>query len=453
MEFINRMLSLKPEVLFVIIALFFGIISAFAVPQLSVSDEGAHFLKSYAVAEGNLTGHKCSYPPEIINKVEEATKKAYSFNLSHKDSHTSINYACGSAGSYYPFMHLPQSMGIILSKIIYDSPALMVLLGRITSLIFFVISMYFIIKYVAIGKWVFFVIGLLPTTIQSASSLSYDTFNAVVIFAFIATILTLFGQKNALSRKQLVFLTLFALLTSMAKSSNILLLLLILALPKKLFKNQISRHDNVSKLTVAFCVAILSLIAIIVWQKISGSTITTSHAHNNLTDNPFYMLTILYNTYVNPFLGYSDVFVRGIVGEFSSFQYHLPTSLVILSFGLFSFTLLLKNDFEQKYIKHGGILSLMAMGVLMLSFLLITYALYTLWATLPQRLGPHAIYADGVQGRYFTPLLALLIPVGIWLRRYICIKTSSQHIATAVIILTSIFLLSYYSGETLLFIT
>lgn len=449
------MLSLKPEVLFVIIALFFGIISAFAVPQLSVNDEGAHFLRAYTVSTNNLTAHSCSYPKEVIKKVQESTSNKFSFNISQKDSHARVNYTCGSAASYYPFMHLPQGIGVLLGRIIYDSPAFMVLLGRITNLIFFVIAMYFIIKKVVVGKWVFFVIGSLPITLQAASSLSYDTFNTVVIFAFIATILSLFGQKSVLTRKQIILLALFALLAAMSKSSNIVLLLLIFALPSRLFKQQPTRYSPViNKLAVAASIFLISLVSIFVWQKFSGSTITHVSTHNHLTNDPLYMVVILYNTYINPFFGYSDIFVRGFVGEFSSFQYHLPTSLVVVSFGLITFSLLLKNNFEQKYLENkGGTLSAVSLGIFVLSFLLITYALYTIWATLPQRLGPNATYADGVQGRYFTPLLVLFIPMGIWLRKYIFIRASSQRVSTAIVLLTSVFLLTFYTIETLLFIS
>ena len=452
MKIINYILSLKPEILFSVIALFFGTFSAFAVQQLSVNDEGVHLLRSYTISTGNITSDTCSYPQEIIDKVKESYQKNYSFNLSEKNSHSVNAFDCGTADSYYPLMHLPQSIGISISKVIYDSPAFMVLLGRLANLLFFVASMYLIIRFVPIGKWVFFVLGLLPITIHAASSLSYDTFNTVVLFSLIAIVLTFFGQKKALSKKQLILLVLFSLLASMAKSSNTLVLLLMFALPLRLFKYQRAKFSPIAnKLMIIFGILILSLLSIVIWQKVSGSSITEVSMENHLSNNPLYIVVILYNTYINPFFGYTDIFVRGVVGEFSSFQYHLPTYLVILSFGLITFSLLLKNDFEQKYLKFkGGTLAAVALSAFVLSFLLITYVMYTIWATQPIRQGPHAIYADGVQGRYFTALLALFIPIGIWLRRYITVETSSSKVSTAIILLGSLFLLFFYSAESLM---
>lgn len=455
MKIANYICSLRPEILFIVISLFFGTISAILVPQLSVNDENAHFYRSYSLTEGNFLGKNCHYPKETIRKIVDSEKRIYSFDISQKNSDYTTKHICGSAGGYYPFMHLPQGVGIIMGKVIYDSPTLMVLLGRLTNLLFFTGSMYLIIKYVRIGKWVFFAIGLLPIMIHTAASLSYDTFNAVAILAFIAIIINLFGQKKPLSKKQLVTLVAVALLMALSKFTNIVLLLLLVVLPSSLFSQQlwIAKKALLNKILLIIGILFVSIMAAYIWPIISGSTVSDANAQGRLNDNPLYMLVILYNTYINPFLGYTDIVMRGTVGEFSSFQYHLPIFLVTTSFALIGFTLFAENKSEDRYFNNKvRTLSIMSCAVLAVSLLLITYALYTKWAALPWRLGPNAIYADGVQGRYFTPLLALLIPVGVWLRRYVCIKVKTPQIRQGIIVLTSLFLLTFYTLETALFL-
>ncbi len=453
MRILNNLASLKPEILFVVIALFFGTLSVFLVPQLSVNDEGAHLYRSYSLSTGDIDGHHCSYPQEIINKVKESSKGIYSFDLSQESSPTLKPHACGSAGSYYPIMHLPQSVGIFISKVIHDSPALMVLMGRMANLLFFVTAMYFIIRFAAVGKWVFFVISLLPISIHTAASLSYDTFNTVAILAFVCMILNLFGQKTNLTKKQITLLAVLSLFVAVAKTSNLVLLLLLFALPRKLFEKTIFKRSIINKLVITLGISVASLVSIVIWQKISGNDLANTPLSNKVQDNPFYFLAILYNTYINPFFGYNDVVVRGVVGEFSSFKYHLPTFLVVLSYGLIAFSLLLKNKSEESYLKISlKPITYASTAVFTISLLVITYGLYALWATLPYRLGSNAFYADGVQGRYFTPLLALLIPLGIWMRKYILIATSSPKISQGIIVTTSILLLVFYSIQTFLFI-
>lgn len=450
----NRSFSATPEKLFIFIALLFGIFSAFTVPQLSVNDETAHFYRAYSISRGSITETQCFYPQEIIDKVNDARKGVHSFDIPEKNSSNLVSGSCGAAGNYYPTMHLPQSLGILFAKVVYNSPDFMVLAGRLANLVFFTISMYFIIRFVKIGKWVFFVLGLLPTSIHAAASLSYDTFNFIAILAFVALILNLVIQKTTITRRQLSALTILALLMVTAKTSNAVLLLLLTTLPLSLFNDSYSKQSSlIKKILLIGAITFASFISIYLWQSISNSTIPEIGTTNRVSENPLYFFVILYNTYINPFLGYSDIITRGVVGEFSSFKYHLPSYLVIASYLLFSFSLFAKekyaNNFWSKSFKN---LAFLCAATLVLSIIIITYGLYTLWATQPERLGPNAIYADGVQGRYFTPLLALFIPIGLWLRRYIFIATSSTTIHNGAIVASSVSLLLFYSFQTILFI-
>lgn len=455
MKLIKKILSLQPETYFVALALFFGTISAFVVPQLSVNDEGAHLLRSYSITSGDITGYECSYPSELINKVQDSSSSKYPVEYAVKNSQEYLPYSCGSAGAYFPLMHLPQVIGVFIAKILYNSPSALVLLGRLANLLFFTIAMYFIIKKVVIGKWVFFVIGLLPATLHAAASLSYDTFNAVAIFAFVALLLNLYLQKQPLNKKQILLLAALSIFVAASKTTNVVLLPLIFILPKKLFKNPLLRlrwSPATNKILVTFGVLVLSALSIIIWQKLSGAipTVTSSTV---VDENPLYFLVVLYNTYINPFFGYNDILLRGTVGEFSSFKHHLPTFLVIVCYGLITFVLL-ADDRDSKKITRKNLswLAVCTVVALVVSILAITYGLYKIWATLPDRFGPHAYFADGVQGRYFTPLFVLLIPFGLWLRKYIRITLSSPQVQKGIIISTSTLLLVFYTLQSILFL-
>lgn len=452
MSIINKVLSLKPELLFVFLSLFFGIISAIFVPQLSVNDEGAHLYRSYSISSGNITSAECYFPEKVIDKVQESYKGIYPSDAEISGSDSLDGHSCGSAGSYYPIMHLPQSLGIAFSKLISNSPSMMVLIGRIANLIFYTVAMYLIIRYAVVGKWAFFVIGLLPISIHTAASLSYDTFNTVAILAFISIILNLYLQKRPLSLKQISLLTLVSLFVATAKTSNIVLLLLVFILPTRLFKGIPTKYSaTTNRILSTFGIVLVSCLSILVWQKIANVTPTELSTINRVNENPLYFVVILYNTYINPFFGYGDVVVRGVVGEFSSFKYHLPTFLVIGSYGLILFTLLSKKSYEKKYIDKNNLLAISFVLIYIISFMVITYGLYSMWATLPKRFGPDAIHADGVQGRYFTPLLALMIPMGISLRKYISIETSSEKVHNGIILASTTLLLLFYTYQTVQF--
>jgi hypothetical protein len=62
--------------------------------------------------------------------------------------------------------------------------------------------------------------------------------------------------------------------------------------------------------------------------------------------------------------------------------------------------------------------------------------------------GTGAYYADGVQGRYFTALLVMLVPVGIWLRTYCRIDTPSAKTFSLLIFFSMLYILGYYTFGT-----
>ncbi|PCS03146.1 DUF2142 domain-containing protein [Lactococcus garvieae] len=76
-------------------------------------------------------------------------------------------------------MHIVPGLGVKLGYAIYPSIGSMVLTARVFSLIFFVLSMFFIIKQLRAYQFLFVAISVTPTVIQQASSLSYDVYNYV----------------------------------------------------------------------------------------------------------------------------------------------------------------------------------------------------------------------------------------------------------------------------------
>src|SRR5690606_17297512 len=133
-----------------------------------------------------------------------------------------------------------------------------------------------------------------------------------------------------------------------------------------------------------------------------------------------YFLVILSNTYLNPFIDGGSRILASIVGGFSSYGYGLPLFLTLLCFLVLLITLMHKDKAEDGAIRAFSLpLDLGFLGALILLVLAVTYAMYTGYATLPSVLGSNAIWALGVQGRYFTASLIFLVPLFLWLRRYV----------------------------------
>lgn len=92
---------------------------------------------------------------------------------------------------YKDIMHIIPALGIKLGHMIYPSIGSMVLVARLFNLIFFSISMYFIIKKLKAYQMIFTIISVTPIAIQFATSLSYDCYNYVALAWLSATLINL----------------------------------------------------------------------------------------------------------------------------------------------------------------------------------------------------------------------------------------------------------------------
>lgn len=263
-----KQLFVKPEYIFVIPALFFGLISTVFIPQLSANDENMHFIRSYELTEGEI-GHKCHLPVDIKERAFYqiyAKKPNFSFDKKKIDVSNKIATDCGTATGYNPVLHIPQVLGVSLAKIIHPSTGAMILFGRIANLLVYCAGLFVIIKYAQIGKWVLVIIGLMPTLLHMASSLSGDVVNNVIILGFITYLFNLFIQKKQMTRYQLVALTIFSMFLATTKPTNAILLFPILFLPAKIIPQIAVKGKDIPKsltrLGIAFGTGVLVILVI-----------------------------------------------------------------------------------------------------------------------------------------------------------------------------------------------
>ena len=444
----------KPENVFISLSLFFGVLSAILVPQLSVSDENMHYLRAYGISQGRVeSGSRCTLPKDVAKRAGSVYEGNFSSDYSKPIDRSSLNIdKCSSASGYPPIMHLPQAIGIGIANTIHGSLGITILFGRLFNLIFYSIALYFIIKWVRVGKWAFVATGLFPLMIHLSASLSGDCMANIAIFTTVAALLNLFSQKRPMTRRQqllIVFIFCFSILT---KSVSILLLFPLIFLPKHLFSPNKNKKIpfNVRKWSLIIFASVLAGLCLMLWLQIyTQPLLTTGAAHNPLHSNPLKFIAILFNTYINPRLSVSDDIIRGIIGAFSAFKYGLPLFVLIPSFSLLFLSLLHYNKKDQELLgEQTGKLAVYNLATIGMFVCAVSYAMYTAWALLPFRFGEGAYYADGVQGRYFTATAVMLVPVGLWLQKYINVRTKNEKVFNLIMFFGLALILSFYIFET-----
>lgn len=464
MKKINKIKQLftKPEYVFIVPALFFGLISTVFIPQLSANDENMHFIRSYELTEGEI-GHKCHLPVDIKERAFYQIymkKPNFSFDKKKIDMSTRIATDCGTATGYNPVLHIPQTLGISLAKIIHPSTGVMILFGRIANLLVYCAGLFVIIKYARVGKWMLVIIGLMPTLLHMASTLSGDVVNNVIILGFITYLFNLFTQKEPMARRQVVTLMMFSMFLATTKPTNAILLFPLLFLPAKIIPRIAIKGKDIPKsltrLGVAFGVGIIVILVMALWAFIyKDPTIVATADVNPVAEKPYRIIKILFNTFINPdiIVGgvvYGDWLLRSAVGSFSSFGYHLPFYLVVMTAVLVVIVGLASNPNEEKMVSKVEVRMPLAMTSTWLIMVVgITYGLYVSWALRPDMLGPKAQYAHGLQGRYFMPFLILLYPLFISLRKYIRVHMGSKYFCSFLILFFMCSVLAFYTVQTI----
>lgn len=426
----------KPERLFLIVGSVFGILSVFLVPILTAPDEGTHFWISYGMfSESERTPKDLLISSEesvklvdsgnYINQIfkDEANLKGDGIQFNVAKELTLNNEKQPYSTSSFDISHLPQALGILIGRVLHPSVGVMATIGRLANLAFYLVAIYFIIKRVRYGKLVFTFIALFPMLVHQAASLSYDVVNIVVIFAWLALMINLFTQRAALSRKQLVLLVLLALALILTKRSNILLLVFIPFLPLVLYKK--------TKALAAISKAMPKLNKKIVRMVLVGVVLAGTIACLGLFYK--YMLghgisgsrfvEVMFNTFFRPEVNsqLDPILTSGLVGNFGWLWYRLPEWLVIIH--LIVLTLVLLSQKIPGVSKKFAIVSGM---IFVLSVAAITLGMYFEWTLRSYVGGINATFAQGMQGRYFTPLLVLLIPPFAYLQKYLSVKANPK---------------------------
>jgi len=452
----------KPQLVFLIIAGTFCILSAVLMPILEVPDENRDFQIAYAI----FSSHKHAANDSVLSRdlvlnedlvLRQIRNNNYRQYFLHKTSAKDDGIAINT-GSYvfdgktkasaFNVMYLPQAIGILLGRLIYPSLGVMVVFGRLATVALYLAAMYWIIKKVRYGKWALAFIASLPIVIQQAASLSHDSVNLLAVFCWFAFIINLFARsKTAITWKDLAGGAVLAVFLLLTKANNVLLLALVVGLPAT-YLTQINLYRRlresslwrpVKYLSVPVAAAVACAVVLVIFKVL-------------LAGHPFHphrLVDVLANTFIRGDKGdltLIDATVTGMVGEFSNFYYHLPVWIVGVAFMVLLVIMLYEKlpNISRRFAALSG-------SLFFVSILLITIGMYYAWAMLPIRLGPNAAVADGIQGRYFTPLLVLLFPMFAYLQRYVKITAAKETTVPLVASVTSTFLLIIYIYQTWFF--
>lgn len=319
---------------------------------------------------------------ELGSGVVEKTEQAYNNTALY-------NFVC----------YIPQSLAIMIGKMFGFSTAGLAYFARIFNFVLWAVLVYFAIKLIPKFKKIVLFIALLPITLQEATSLAPDALAiGLGIFLISYVVYLAYGRKEKLSRKELALLYTMAGVMGFCKIVYLPLVLLYLIIPEERFGSKKKKWIHLA--IIGTLVVVLNL----AWLAVSSGFLVEFNPGVNskeqlvwIMSHPFGYVVVIARTIV----ANMQLWISNMLGmHLGSFVFNLPSIVFLMSFAMFV-VLFMQRDETLKIKKFDRI-------VFIVTFLIITMLIFT--SLYIQWTAVSAPIIDGIQGRYFLPIL-LLVPL------------------------------------------
>lgn len=400
---------------YIVIALFFGIIYSVFLPILNGPDSQIHFLTSAAIF--NKVPDLSHYGIYSITSSMTPEKSFYQSGTAFKEffiqqvkiiSASKIPIGPGqnsivSHGLDFSFFsHIVPAFGLLLGYYIYPSLGMMVIWGRIFSMLVYSTIIYVLLKKVKAGKLVLFTISLSPLVLSQISSFSYDASTFTVIFLFLCIVINFLYDKQ-ITTKKVLFLFLGSISVILFAKENYVVLLTLVPISfvyvyfasrrvSRRKKRTAATKRNILRSRLTFSIGLLSLLLL--------ASVSINYGGILSLVGRFVDVFTIYNP--------QNLGVLSYFTQTSTIDNALPNWLASIWFGLILFITFFGNEKYLSDNKLGKFTSFFALFLFLLNYIIVYFIF--LIDTVPQvksnLLSVNLV--PGVQGRYFTPLFLLL---------------------------------------------
>lgn len=268
--FLLAVLKKKPQQVFLFTGTMLAVIYLLLLPPLAVPDEEEHLKEAYyqlnrilgkqqkegtvlmdledfhGMQEFGTTPSLCEY---------DRLKESF-FKKGRETGTIEVNRFDTQA----PMVtYLPGMAGIFLGKALGLNGVKVIVLGRVFSILFYVFTMYWVIRLMPMGKGAAFILAILPMTIQQCCSYSYDSVVIELAFLYLAVLFGLIYKDEPIRRWQVVLYVFFVVMLSICKGGTYMpLCLLTMLIPVSRFRDKKQKWMFVGIMALAAVFAFLS---------------------------------------------------------------------------------------------------------------------------------------------------------------------------------------------------
>ena len=399
---------------FIVLALVFGLFYFLVTPFPNGTDEGSHFLRVFKLSQKytSLSFKEDSLFPIAFQKAmdynnnRDITYENYinefeAFSMNTVEQKDLIEYYW-NIKLYSPLQYIPQIIGVTAGRLISDNVVIIGMCGRITGYAFWLALCAYAIKIMPNKKIFLTILCLLPVNIFSAICISGDTVTNAVCTYFIAFIYRKVYFKEKLTAKEQIISIITACMIALCKIVYLPFVTLVLLLKYENFENKKSWRRFVIILIT------LSVIVGFGWLVIGSMNLADSNAASSdqlkfILNHPFQYVLIILNTMTAKGAQFIYQLCTG-----DELMCHAKTTVYPIVSYIYSIILFLSVFMEEKNEKIEINLArrIWIFLIMLGTGLLICTAIYIQWTSIWE-VGKDSIL--GIQGRYFIPVVSLLI--------------------------------------------
>lgn len=415
--------SLKPEKLFLAAAIPLCISCIFLIPPWSTGDSEAHYLACYRLSNlflgqsGNSEwmgrADDVAFFRDIWWRSTTPRTGAYeilrsNFKLlaSNKDL-IAMTARSEKMNFYSVFCYIPQTLALIIGRLIGFGPVANCYLAKILTSAFYVCFCYRAIKRAPYFKGILALCALLPSSLFASGSFSYDPMVIITSLSFISSVLCL--KENPDDRKALIITCIWSFILGAVKGGGYLILLpLLLIVPacRKGLKHIGKFLPMVSGLlSVAIFDMFLPSQVLYQFGSKGNGFLTASFA----LENPLAYIVMAFKSYVR--------FGAELAEDLFGSKLCWGEKTIPFGFSIVMLLLLLLMAASDRRIDDLKLKDILISAVTVLIALLTTPAMLLSWTPVDSDV------ILGIQGHYFLPVLPLFAIVFAKLIRKLAKKT------------------------------
>ncbi len=419
----GKLKRLGVERIFLYIAVFYGLLLIVIYPPFQGPDESSHYYRIHKLSQmkviagqssDGITGDYVEKSlTETINKAGQGVgfKKKKKIDIAANlelianpiDNDEPV-FVYMPAAVYSPVPYVPQVVGISLGKFLFDSPILMMYMGRLFNLAVWIALVFIAIKIIPVFKNVMMLLALTPMSISQSATLSVDGVTNGLSFLLIAVILRLaYDEEKSLQLRDAIVLLVIGIGLALCKQIYLLLLVLYFVIPYK-------KAGSVKKYIAVFLMVITaSILANVLWWSLVRDLMHVNPLHEHYADisierqmkyilsDPLRYIGIVISTLIH-----KQMYHISFIGKLGWMDTRMPYFL-IYSYLVALFLVSMFEGGKAKIAIPDKLIFLIIASALVGAVLTIHYLAWSV-------VGDYSI--RGVQGRYFiafSPIVFLLL--------------------------------------------